>query len=132
MSLDRTPYDETELGCHCGPATTVAGPPQGTNCGNSWSGHSWWDPTVRNNPLTVPLGWKIATYDPAIVEKVVAAHSWGTDCMIFANGESYYTSLDGERPGTRCESYYTSLGGDEIGGYYAAGCNCRVLLMQSS
>ena len=87
MSLDRTPYDETELGCHCGPATVVA---QGTNCGNSWSGHSWWDPTVRNNPLTVPLGWKIATYDPAIVEKVVAAHSWGTDCMIFANGESYY------------------------------------------
>jgi len=122
MSLDNTSYTETERGCHCGPDTVD----NNGSCDDQ-----------TNGPLTVPSGWKLAPYDSAIVDEVVATHSWGTDCMIFANGESYYTSAlnDGRDAGNNCTSSGLPPGaalGAISEGYYAKYCTRRVLLMKST
>ena len=117
MSLDKTSYTETERGCHCGPDTV-------DNYG------SCEDQT--NGPLTVPSGWKLAPYDSAIVDEVVATHSWGTDCMIFANGESYYTMKFPGKEGDNCTTPGITALGAIPEGYYAKDCRRRVLLMKST
>ena len=78
----------------------------------------------QQNPIQVPSGWRIAPYDPAIVRDIVVPYRWGTDCMIFADGSSWATgSLGGFCGGS-------NLAGDASNGYYAAGCNRKILLQR--
>lgn len=79
-------------------------------------------------PLPGP-DWTIAEDTSAVRAHVVSPYQWGTDCVIFSNGESYYT-FGNSHPGSGCGS--DELRPHDDGTYgLRAGC-CRRIMIQCS
>lgn len=41
--------------------------------------------------MRAPQGWELATATPELIDGVVARHTWGTDLLVLANGDAFYT-----------------------------------------
>jgi len=41
--------------------------------------------------LRIPPGWEPAPSQPEVVREVVATHFWGTEVIVFGNGDAFYT-----------------------------------------
>ena len=86
------------------------------------------DPTVissgcQTTGLSLPAGWKIAP-DTPLHRSALSCYPWGTDCVLFANGNSYTPQLDA------CRTNDLLKEGPDTDCYRPASCNTRILLVQ--
>ena len=82
----------------------------------------------QSSYIALPSGWELVPYSADLVTNVVrrsptetSAYGWGTHCLVFSNGESYYTNS-----GIACGSGQLLTSGNS---YKISSC-CRKVLMR--
>ena len=86
------------------------------------------DPTsvtsgCQTTGLSVPDGWKVAP-DTPLHRSALSCYPWGTDCVLFANGNSYTPQLDS------CRTNDLLKEGPDTDCLRPASCNSRILLVK--
>ena len=86
------------------------------------------DPTVissgcQTTGYSIPTGWKVAP-DTPLHRSALSCYPWGTDCVLFANGNSYTPQLDA------CRTNDLLKEGPNTDCHRPASCNTRILLVK--
>jgi len=83
--------------------------------------------TCQNSYMAMPSGWQLVPYTSAVKTNIVDKHGFGTHCLIFSNGQSYY--------GAASQWRGKDSGADQLlrsgSKYKARGCSYKVLIRKS-